>query len=402
MKQQVIAFVLPEYALPVPAVQGGAIETLTTMLLEQNEKEQKFHFVIISPNGKRKVHSKTEYRFADIYYLPAPKNKNKMQEFFAKVYIKIGLYFSKLFPRVEKYYRQAYKIVKKTKADFVIAEGVQPRECIIFSQRLGKERVALHLHHHFARQEEWDNIFGKYIAVSSFIEDEWEKGFAKQDNVYLWRNCVDVSLFDRRITPQEREKMREGFGFQSKNYVVLFCGRIVKEKGVKELIHAVLSIKDENVKLLIAGSSNFAQGNSGEYAEEVEKLVEENKERIRYTGYLPNHELYKYYQCADIQVIPSLCEEAAGLVALEGALSGLPLIITRSGGMVEYVDEGYTEIVEKDTEVSKHIQEKIEFLRVNPKRCEEMEEKACIYARKYSAEYYYQQFSEMMREWINS
>lgn len=42
---------------------------------------------------------------------------------------------------------------------------------------------------------------------------------------------------------------------------------------------------------------------------------------------------------ADVQVVCSICEEAAGLVAIEGMMSGLPLIITDSGGLPEYVGE---------------------------------------------------------------
>ena len=73
--------------------------------------------------------------------------------------------------------------------------------------------------------------------------------------------------------------------------------------------------------------------------------------RIIFTGYVNNEELYKYQQIADIQVIPSLCEEAAGLVAIEGMCAGLPLIVTRSGGLVEYVNEKCAMIVSKEAVV---------------------------------------------------
>lgn len=394
-----IAFVVPEYGLPVPAVQGGAIETLLTMLIGQNEKIQDFKFVVISPKQKGVTLEKETYQFTKVYHLPGARRKNAIQEFFSKVYIKMGIYFPKLFPNVEKYYRRAYRIMKKNKVDYVIAEGVEPRQCVLFSMRFGKENVALHMHHHFVRQLEWDSIFGKYIAVSNFIANEWKKGYDESENISIFQNCVESSRFECRLELQEREQLRESLGFQKDDYVVLFCGRMIPEKGIRELIQAVLLIEDKTVKLLIVGSSNFALGNSGEFAAETEKLIQSNKDKIRYTGYIENHELYRYYQCADVQVIPSLYEEAAGLVALEGALSGLPMIITRSGGMVEYVDEKYTEIVEKDANVSEHLRDKIEFLRKTPQRCEEMTKKAFSYAKKYSKEYYYQQFRDLIVNW---
>ena len=72
-----------------------------------------------------------------------------------------------------------------------------------------------------------------------------------------------------------------------------------------------------------------------------------HQERIVFTGYIENNDLYKYYQVADVQVVPSLWEEAAGLVTIEGMCSGLPLIVTKSGGMVEYIDEQCAMIVDR-------------------------------------------------------
>ena len=50
---------------------------------------------------------------------------------------------------------------------------------------------------------------------------------------------------------------------------------------------------------------------------------------------------------ADVQVVCSICEEAAGLVAIEGMMSGLPLIITDSGGLPEYVGENAYAVLKK-------------------------------------------------------
>ena len=70
--------------------------------------------------------------------------------------------------------------------------------------------------------------------------------------------------------------------------------------------------------------------------------------QVIHVGYINNDELYKYYQIADMQAVPSMWEEAAGLVAIEGMASGLPLVVTRSGGMVEYVDEKCALTVDKE------------------------------------------------------
>lgn len=46
-KKLKIAFIISDEGLPVPAVFGGAIETLVTLLIEENEKAQKFEFIIV-------------------------------------------------------------------------------------------------------------------------------------------------------------------------------------------------------------------------------------------------------------------------------------------------------------------------------------------------------------------
>lgn len=47
-------------------------------------------------------------------------------------------------------------------------------------------------------------------------------------------------------------------------------------------------------------------------------------------------------------MIPSLCEDAAPLVPIEGMCSGLPLIVTDSGGMIEYIDDACALVVSRD------------------------------------------------------
>ena len=74
---------------------------------------------------------------------------------------------------------------------------------------------------------------------------------------------------------------------------------------------------------------------------------------MKFTGYIENQKLYRYYQSADIQVIPSLWEEAAGLIAIEGMLSGLPLIITKSGGMIEYAPSNVAVWIDRDNIIPK-------------------------------------------------
>lgn len=395
-KVNTIAFVLPENGLPVPSVKGGAIETLMTMLIHENEENKLFNFVFISSNNENLKDLKS-YDYTDIYHLSPENSIYKLRHFMEKVYIKIGLYFPKMFPRVSKYYRRVYKLLKNYKIEYIISEGTIPDEFLIFAQKFGREKTIIHLHHHFKKESKYDKIFGKTIAISEFISREWNKEF--HGETVVLRNCIDMKLFDKRISNSEKEELRTKVGFSELDFVVLFCGRLIPEKGLKELIEAIVNCDDNRIKLLVIGSTNFANGNQGDYVNEILNLISKHSKRINYVGYVPNRELYQYYQIADIQVIPSIWEEAAGLVCLEGMASGLPLIITESGGMVEYVDNTGTIIVKRDSNLVKNLTNEITNLNNNKYICEEMSIKSAKMVEPYSARDYYINFSKMINVW---
>lgn len=398
--KQVIAFVMPEYGLPVPAIQGGAIETLMTMLLEENERQAKFRFVMVSYNTEQKKVCFRDYKNTRCYYCHPKEKKHTTLSFGDKVYFKLSIYFPKAFPPVTRYYKEVYRVLKKENPDYVIGEGVRPEQLSIFLRRTRKEHLILHLHHHFEKKANYDRVYGKTIAISQFIADEWNKTTPEYvHNTFVWKNCIQVERFKKHLDLQARKEMREKVGFSENDFVVLFCGRIVEVKGIRELIQAINSISYNDVKLLIIGSSDFARGNTGEYVQNVFSDVAKSNGRIKYLGYIKNEELYQYYQLADIQAVPSLWEEAAGLVVLEGMISKLPLIITESGGMVEYVDRNYTQVIPKDENIVEHLREKILLLRDNSGLREKMADGAFQYAERYTAQKYYADFCEIVEGW---
>ena len=71
-------------------------------------------------------------------------------------------------------------------------------------------------------------------------------------------------------------------------------------------MQAVLSIDDKHIKLLGVGSANFGKWAFSPYEKKVKRLSEQNKDRIIFTGYVDNAEVYKYAAVADIQCVPSL------------------------------------------------------------------------------------------------
>ena len=153
----------------------------------------------------------------------------------------------------------------------------------------------------------------------------------------------------------------------------------------------VLSINDNHVKLLCIGSANFGKFAFSRYERKIKKLSEKNKDRIIFTGYIDNGEIYKFASLADVQCVPSLWEEAAGLVVIEAMAEGLPLIITRSGGAVEYVNDTVALLIERDNLID-HLKEVICYMEQHPDVRKQMSQSARAQSKKYDEVTYYKKF----------
>lgn len=354
-----ICFISPGI-LPVPNTLGGAIETLLTNIITENEYHNKANITIISSyeNGAYKI-SKS-YKNTSIKYIKSSKLEiklyNLLYRFVRKVFKK-KLNFSSL------YYLKSYRILKKYNYDYIVVEGGDYLEFKKIVDYFGKKNIYLHIHHQLIPNIELDAIFDNIIGTSNFVNEEWERNSSNKNlHKYVVYNCVNENYFNKKISNNERRTIREKLGFEKDDFIVIYCGRIIKEKGVKELVQAVNLIENKKIKLLIVGSINFALECTDEYLRSIESFVKKSDNKIKFTGYIANEEVFKYYQIADVQVIPSIWEEAAGLVSIEGMLSGLPLIVTKSGGLNEYVSDECSIKISKEKNLVVHIKEAIEKL----------------------------------------
>ena len=132
----------------------------------------------------------------------------------------------------------------------------------------------------------------------------------------------------------------------------------------------------------------------------MKKLCKKNRNRIVATGYVDNSEIYKYAMAADIQCVPSLWEEAAGLVTIEAMAYGIPTIVTNSGGMTEYVTEENALIIERDG-IAENLKNAICYLKDNPELRNQMSKNAKIQSKKYGEETYYKNFVNTVYEIID-
>ena len=380
--------------MPVPAVCGGAIETLITSIVKKYSKEDGFHLTIFSVYHKEAVEAAKKY--PDVRFVWTHTNTfwNLAKH---AVFLAVRELTGKTIRVLQRHYNEIAPVIQNEKFDLLIVEGGDEQAVIDIAKGYKREQLAFHAHVHFIPEEKTVCGYGHMIGVSEFVVREYEKACKIPVDTHVLRNAIDLDKFNKKISEEERKKLRKKLGLQEDDFVVLYVGRLIQVKGILELMQAVLSIDDNHVKLLCIGSANFRKWAFSSYERKVKKLAKDNSERIIFTGYIDNGELYKYSLLADVQCVPSLWEEAAGLVVVEAMAEGIPTIVTNSGGMVEYINENTTLIVERGNIVG-NLKKGIMYLKEYPEIRRQMSENAKIQCKKYDETIYYRNFVEMIDE----
>lgn len=380
--------------MPVPAVCGGAIETLITSIVKKYSKEDGFHLTIFSVYHKEAVEAAKKY--PDVRFVWTHTNTfwNLAKH---AVFLAVRELTGKTIRVLQRHYNEIAPVIQNEKFDLLIVEGGDEKAVIDIAKGYTREQLVFHAHIHFIPKEEVVKGYGHMIGVSEFVVREYEKACKIPVDTHVLRNAIDLDKFNKIISEEERKKLRKKLGLQEDDFVVLYVGRLIQVKGILELMQAVLSIDDEHIKLLCIGSANFGKWAFSSYERKVKKLAKDNSERIIFTGYIDNGELYKYSLLADVQCVPSLWEEAAGLVVIEAMAEGLPLIVTKSGGVIEYVDKSIAMIIDKDSIVNK-LKSAICYMKEHPEIRQQIAEESRKKSKLYDEKLYYKNFVKMIRE----
>lgn len=157
-------------------------------------------------------------------------------------------------------------------------------------------------------------------------------------------NGIDIAHFDRTAEVVQRAaEIRAG----SQEFTFLFIGRMVRDKGIEELIAAFdrLSHERDDVRLLLVGKF---EDELDPVSPAAKSIIEQNP-KIRFAGF--QSDVRPYLAASDTLVLPSYREGFPNVVLQAGAM-GLPCIVTDINGCNEAIIEGRngTIIPKQDTE----------------------------------------------------
>lgn len=176
----------------------------------------------------------------------------------------------------------------------------------------------------FGKVAKW--VFGsadRVLCVSNASSEEMRNlGIAKEKlgKCPYW---IDLDVFK----PIDKGIAKKKVGW-SNNFSVLFIGRLVKEKGIVELLEAVELIPKE-IKVYIIGD-----GLLKEYVKQMAKT----KPNLLFLGQVSNELTPLYYNAADVVIVPSY-EETLGRVNMEALACSTPVIGSSTGGLKEVVSK---------------------------------------------------------------
>jgi 1,4-alpha-glucan branching enzyme len=158
----------------------------------------------------------------------------------------------------------------------------------------------------------------RLICCSRYMQNELLKRYGpdREGAVVIANGVRPVKLFKRKIA----------------NQTIIYVGRLVIEKGVQYLLEAVPGLLERftQVKLVIAGN--------GPYEQELQQLAAALciREHVKFVGFVSETERNRLLTESQVAVFPSIYEPF-GMVALEAMAAGVPVIVSRTGGLAEIV-----------------------------------------------------------------
>jgi glycosyltransferase involved in cell wall biosynthesis len=215
------------------------------------------------------------------------------------------------------------------------------------------------------------------VLVDSHSQRDFliSEGVVSHENSFVLASGSISGVDTVRFSPDDyaRYKIRQQYEIHNNDVVLLFLGRINREKGVPELLRAFREINSElsHVKLMVVGPDE-----DGIF--EDHNFVESFGGSLIKVGF--THEPPDYFKAADVFCLPSH-REGFGTVILEAAACGIPSVASNIYGLSDAVVDGITGLLHRPKSID-DLREKLTRLVLEP----ELRHRLAINARKRAVE----------------
>lgn len=397
-----IALIIPN-TTPVPATRGGATENMMNLLIDVNEIEQKHHFILFSTFDKEAFEQSKNYKYTEFHYYKRGKYDNLI-ELISRILRKLTFEHRDV---RSNYIRFCANVINHKDVDMVIVEG----HCFSIQQfrnLIGNKMLVLHMHIDRLNREMRSS--GRIIrscdallAISEFCKRRMlDVEPSYKERVHVLKNTIDTERFCAEGREDKVMRVYEKIGVKPWQNVVYYCGRVVPDKGVLELVRAVEKLDEDDIHLLIIGSSVYRDGKTTPYMDKVSKEGKALRNGITFTGYIPQSELPNYISGATLAAVPSKWLEAAGNVTIEALSCGVPVVASTQGGIPEYADGRACALVKFDENFVDSLAKTIHEVLNDKEQLAEMKASARSVALQYDKNNYYKNFCDVVERIIKN
>lgn len=360
--------ILTSGILPIPSVQGGAVENLIDFYLDYNDIHKIHDITVYSIyNKKTDNHPAHASLVNHYYYIDTTSLWARIRRlFFFHTSYKRSISFNNHY--IEFYFEQAAKHIKKCYYDIIILEN---RPSYAYKLRtLTNAKLICHLHNELLTSnspgstEIYDSL-DKIITVSNYIANRVKTINPYDNKCITVYNGINLKAFN----PNRNSSInRFDIGLSPEDFVLVFSGRINEEKGILDLIKAMQLLKTEShIKLLVIGGSFFGNDiKDNDFIKKVKRIASTIQEHIVFTGYIAYEKIPDFLKLSDVAVIPSIWNDPFPTTVLEAQAMGLPILASKNGGIPEEVSNGNAILVETDDSFVKSLAENIYWLYKHP------------------------------------
>jgi len=171
------------------------------------------------------------------------------------------------------------------------------------------------------------------VAVGRELAEQADKLCENTREIKVIYEGVDDSMFDTTRISLQRAKTK--LGFKSNDRIILYVGRLIRQKGIYELINAFTKVSEKypSAYLVLVGS--------GKDKKALTTLVETRglQSKVIFAGQLLHAELVWWYAACEISVLLSYHEGVPNVIK-EAMSCGKPIVATKAIGIAELVENG--------------------------------------------------------------
>lgn len=383
--------ILTSGILPVPAVQGGAVETFLDFFLEYNDTHHLHDITVYSVwHPAVEKHQALKSNVNHYYFID-------VTSFIAKTKKHIFGYFNQDTHHhysIEYYLRESMNHMLQYDYDIILLNNRPGYAEELIGNTKAKLVYNLYndkLNYQTRAHQEIFDVASLIISTSNYITNR-----VKTINDYT-NKCVTVysgietHRFNTDFTPTIH---RNNLHLTDNDFIMLFSGRVTQEKGIMELIEAITQLRDyPQIKLLVIGSTFFGNATKDDnFTRELKSKAESLQNRILFTGFIPYSDMPNYLSMADVAVIPSVWDDPFPTTVLEAQAMGLPIITTRRGGIPEEVTEQNAILLETNEHFVDNLASAILDLYHHPKKRKQMAEASLERSKLFDKETYARNF----------